>query len=211
MFWIILIIVVVAFFFWVGHNANTQGPIELKNFEDALNTLEQNPNSPSDYDHCIEIWKKNTWIQSEDLFSGGCYDRLLKLCEENSSHVKSWQLLGEVLQRVDSSFGINSTGKRQKNNTLRVLSDNLFKELQNEVIKERILSLINLISSIPESETKELYETALNTLTDNPSSQEAKRLVLDLGRLHYGRLRPDKKPTVYDEQAIQNDIIVRSK
>lgn len=55
------------------------------------------------------------------------------------------------------------------------------------------------------------YESSLKILEANPNSQEAKVLVLDLGRLHYSILRPNKKPTIYDEQAIQNDILVRSK
>ncbi|HET6883516.1 MAG TPA: hypothetical protein VFI31_25415 [Pirellulales bacterium] len=56
----------------------------------------------------------------------------------------------------------------------------------------------------------EIYGSALDLLSNNPKSPIAKQLVLDIGRWHYGKSRPDGRPTVYDEQAIQNDILVRS-
>jgi len=211
MFWVIVIVLVVAVVAWFSYNILTKGKAQLKSVEACINQIERNPNAPSIYDKFIEVWKSSTWVQSEDLFNGGYYDRILKICEKNSSHVKVWQLLGEVVQRLNMSFGINASGKRHKSNTFRLLTDSLFKEFKNQPIRERILSLIHLISGITQAETQDLYNTSLKALEANSSSQEAKMLVLDLGRLHYSVLRPDKKPTIYDEQAIQNDIIVRSK
>ena len=44
----------------------------------------------------------------------------------------------------------------------------------------------------------------------NSNKVTAKQLVLTIGRWYFGKLR-DGKPTIYDEQAIQNDISVRSR
>jgi hypothetical protein len=57
----------------------------------------------------------------------------------------------------------------------------------------------------------QIYNLVLEILASNPDKIHIKTLCLELGRKHYANLRPDKKPTIYDEQAIQNDIQVRSK
>lgn len=44
----------------------------------------------------------------------------------------------------------------------------------------------------------------------NSNKVTAKQLVLTIGRWHFGKLK-NGKPTIYDEQAIQNDISVRSR
>ncbi len=211
MFWVVVIALVIAVVGWFNYNSATKGKAQLKSIGVCIIQIERNPNSPSVYDKCIEVWKSSTWVQSEDLFNGGYYDRILKICEKNASNVKAWQLLGEVVQSLNISFGINLTGKRNRANTFRLLANNLFKEFTNQPIRERILSLIHLVSGITQAETQDLYNTSLKILEVNSNSQEAKVLVLDIGRLHYSILRLDKKPTIYDEQAIQNDILVRSK
>lgn len=216
MFWVIVIILIVAAGAWVNswynHNIATKGRAQLQRVEGCINQIERNPNSPHAYDKFIEVYKSCTWVQPEDLFNGGYYDRILKICEKNSAYVKVWQLLGEVVQNFNIIyFRIDPNSKPHRYNTFRLLSDSLFKEFKNQPIREQILSLIHSASGITQAETEDLYKTSLKILEANSSSQEAKTLVLDLGRLHYSILRPNKKPTIYDEQAIQNDIIVRSK
>ena len=56
-----------------------------------------------------------------------------------------------------------------------------------------------------------IYNLILEVLSENPEKIHIKTLCLTIGRLHYGKLRPDNKVTIYDEQAIQNDILMRSK
>ncbi len=58
--------------------------------------------------------------------------------------------------------------------------------------------------------SQELYNLALSALEAHPSEPKAKQLVLKIGRYHFGKLRGGKV-TIYDEQAIQNDIQVRAK
>jgi hypothetical protein len=80
------------------------------------------------------------------------------------------------------------------------------------------ISYANTIPSLLEKGSKyhsynygNIYNLALEVLSENPEKIHIKTLCLTVGRLHYGKLRPDNKVTIYDEQAIQNDIMMRSK
>lgn len=54
-----------------------------------------------------------------------------------------------------------------------------------------------------------VYAKSLEILEQYPDDVNAKKFVLNAGRWYFGKLRGGK-PTIYDEQAIQNDIAVRS-
>lgn len=53
---------------------------------------------------------------------------------------------------------------------------------------------------------KELYENLLSELSKEPNNSELKTKVLEAGRDYYATLRTDHCLTIYDEQAITNDI-----
>ncbi|MEB3356542.1 MAG: hypothetical protein VKK04_07430 [Synechococcales bacterium] len=55
------------------------------------------------------------------------------------------------------------------------------------------------------------YEAALDILQQHPDQLSLKKYALEVGRWHYSLVRPDGKVTIYDEQSIQNDILVRTK
>lgn len=184
---------------------------DLEEVESCLILIEENKNSPRAYDNFIEVWKLCISITAKDLFVFGYYNRILEICEDNSSNVKAWQVLENVLSRINISFGLTVEGRQNKEDTLAILFKNLFKEFRNQQIRQKILSLIYAVVRIKKSESQYLYEASLKVLEANPSSQEARLLVLNLGRLHYGLLRPNGRVTIFDEQAIQNDIIVRSR
>ena len=78
------------------------------------------------------------------------------------------------------------------------------------VVQGKVIRILDQCPALKVAETKAVYEAALDILANNPSNPTAKQFVLNVGRWHFGRSRPDKRPTVYDEQAIQNDILVRS-
>ena len=59
--------------------------------------------------------------------------------------------------------------------------------------------------------SKEVYEAALEVLSQHPDQIPLKQYALEVGRWHHSIQRPDRKVTIYDEQAINNDIAVRSK
>jgi hypothetical protein len=54
------------------------------------------------------------------------------------------------------------------------------------------------------------YTRALEIVAEYPESSPARQFALEVGRWHYSRGREEGRPTIYDEQAIQNDIMVRS-
>lgn len=53
---------------------------------------------------------------------------------------------------------------------------------------------------------KENYDDLLIQLRENPNNANIKEKVLMAGRDYYGTLRLDGRLTIYDEQAITNDI-----
>lgn len=55
------------------------------------------------------------------------------------------------------------------------------------------------------------YQLALHAVANHPQSVLIRPFALEVGRWHKGRLRPDGNVTIYDEQALQNDIVVRTK
>lgn len=172
MFWVGVILFIAAFIVWCSYNIATKGKVELKSIEACINQIERNPNSPNVYDKFIDVWNSSTWIQPDDLVNGGYYKRILKICEENSSYVIVWQLLGEVIKKLDIYFAID---KSQRTYTFKFLTDNLFKKFKNQPIRERILSLIHQVSGIGQAETQELYNTSLKILEANSRVKKLKR------------------------------------
>lgn len=55
------------------------------------------------------------------------------------------------------------------------------------------------------------YESALAELADDPGNRGLRITALELGRLYYGGLRREGQPTIYDEQAISNDLSASSR
>ena len=66
-----------------------------------------------------------------------------------------------------------------------------------------------VIASGSSVEARWMYDRTLDTLVLNGASTPIRVVALRLGRLSYAAARPDRKPTVYDEQAIANDLSVR--
>ncbi len=59
------------------------------------------------------------------------------------------------------------------------------------------------------SYSEEAYSSTLDAVHETKGSPNAKSAALEVGRIHYGSQRPDFNVTIYDEQAIQNDIQAR--
>lgn len=55
---------------------------------------------------------------------------------------------------------------------------------------------------------KEIYDDLLSELRENPNNAYLREKALMAGRDYYGTLRLDGRLTIYDEQAITNDINV---
>jgi hypothetical protein len=71
-------------------------------------------------------------------------------------------------------------------------------------VLEKIVDRILLTSEPHEAEW--IYRRALELLRQRSDDSAFRAFVLHVGRLSYSAGRPDKRPTVYDEQAIANDI-----
>jgi len=85
----------------------------------------------------------------------------------------------------------------------------------DERVRASVLSYakkaIPRITSANEISSKNFYEAALEILQQHPEQIPLKQYALDVGRWHCSMSRTDGKVTIYDEQSIQNDIVVRSK
>lgn len=56
---------------------------------------------------------------------------------------------------------------------------------------------------------KAAYDSALAALSSSPGDQSRRIAALEAGRKYYGGLRKGGAPTIYDEQAINNDLMAR--
>ena len=74
----------------------------------------------------------------------------------------------------------------------------IFKKLTDKVVAQSTIA-----------EARWLYERSLDLVEQQAGSPTSKAIALYLGRKSYALGRPDRTPTVYDEQAIANDISVR--
>ncbi len=70
--------------------------------------------------------------------------------------------------------------------------------------------IINILF-LSDSGRQLIYNTTLEILEKDPGNYRAKQLILTVGRWHFGKLRKNGRPTIYDEQAILNDISVGSR
>lgn len=75
---------------------------------------------------------------------------------------------------------------------------------------EYALGILRSMVGMPANLSDWIYRTTLDLLEENPESSACCRLGLEVGRWHFGRSREDGNPTIYDEQAIQNDLMVRA-
>jgi hypothetical protein len=73
---------------------------------------------------------------------------------------------------------------------------------------QKTISRYDLSTKIP---SKVFYDAALDILQQHPEQMALKQYALEVGRWHYSIVRSGGNVTIYDEQSIQNDILVRSR
>ncbi|KQX69251.1 hypothetical protein [Paenibacillus sp. Root444D2] len=70
------------------------------------------------------------------------------------------------------------------------------------------LILLGLAANEEEKETAQKnYRNALDILSRDPKNPQLRQNALDCGRRYYSSLRDNGRLTIYDEQAITNDIL----
>lgn len=96
---------------------------------------------------------------------------------------------------------------------------------RHQIAESRLPVLFQMLASAPDNATataeimqhlracpslaSNSYQAALNIVQQTNGAPAAKILALELGRLFFASNRPDGNPTIYDEQAINNDIKMR--
>jgi hypothetical protein len=87
------------------------------------------------------------------------------------------------------------------------LDENPTDSIRQSIFLQGINKIMFLSSS---SERRQgIYNKALQILEENPNIKSVRKFVLEIGRWHFGKSRSDGKVSIYDEQMIQNDILVR--
>ena len=78
---------------------------------------------------------------------------------------------------------------------------NIRRAIAQSITANKCLAFLN-------TKRQEPYNLALAVLEANPNPS-TKQFTLEIGRWNLGQLRKGKRPTIYDEQAINNDIAAR--
>jgi hypothetical protein len=94
--------------------------------------------------------------------------------------------------------------------TFQAFIDDLQQRPLDSSVHNEFRCVITKLTNLSHSLSESAYHTALEIIATHPDSLAARTFALDVGRWHHGRIRPDRKLTIYDEQAMQNDILVRS-
>ena len=180
-----------------------------KAIETHIKEISNNPENDNSYEKLLETWKPK-YLSIKEIKK--YYLQILRLCQTYSSKAKIWRLAREVAENqiiiLNKKYKLEFE-KQQEEEIFKLLKTNLFNEINNREIRSDIVLMFYLIGEIKPEETKKMYNMALQMLEENPKSKDMKTLALDVGRLHYCVHRGTNTLSVYDEQAIQNDILTR--
>lgn len=95
---------------------------------------------------------------------------------------------------------------RQAQSRLDLLIPSLSSQRELEEYRNEFFQLAH---NFPEVRGR-IYQGALNAIEKSGGDTTIKKFCLEIGRQFYGGMRPDGKPTIYDEQAMASDIAMRS-
>jgi hypothetical protein len=88
--------------------------------------------------------------------------------------------------------------------------DRLLASRENPVLLATLSNVVERVTptSTP-AEAMWLYQRTLEAISMSAGEPALKLLALQVGRIAHGKARPDGRVTVYDEQAMANDIAAR--
>src|SRR5262245_41711948 len=80
----------------------------------------------------------------------------------------------------------------------------------NVAVQKAILVTIrkSRFAHLPTAASQKVFRIALHALAEN-SRPSAQNFALEIGRWHFARCRRDRRLTICDEQAIQQEVLVR--
>jgi hypothetical protein len=134
----------------------------------------------------------------------------MSVCQQEEIRQMGWivfLIIGGAIAAIVSAIIKASARDRA---TFDRLMDELMQDPLNPSIHSDFLRTVNALSGLNTARSQRAYDAALSILEAHPESTSARTFALSVGRWHFGRIRDDKKVTIYDEQAMQNDILVRS-
>ncbi|MDH6066980.1 hypothetical protein NWP26_06860 [Chrysosporum ovalisporum APH033B] len=140
LFIVAVLVSIVVYYGFIVENSRLQSLIQ------CISQIEKYPNSPSEYDNFMILWRQSSSMNPQTFLAGNYYDRILKICNTNSSNILAWQLLKAVVIHFLPSFNEN-----QISETFTLLITSLEKEFKNTPIKKVILEILPLF--ITDSET----------------------------------------------------------
>lgn len=114
-------------------------------------------------------------------------------------------------QLIEDYFRCFAFGGDQQAKALEFLA-NLLRDASTDDTQLKLftrVATVVLTTSTP-TEARWLYDKTLDAVTTLRGAPAVKSVALSVGRSYYAALRPDKQLTLYDEQAIANDIAVRA-
>ena len=127
---------------------------------------------------------------------------------KNPTDVESLEFVLKTLARLDK----NSLKKWMRPIVIPLLKlKPLDKSIRDLVFDYANKTITISVTISDEASSKEMYDAALEILSEHPEQLPLRQYALEVGRWHFTIQRPSRKITIYDEQAIQNDIAVRSK
>jgi len=116
---------------------------------------------------------------------------------------------GQVLG-ILAKFCVPLPGGAAQQELLQALASLIESNSRDEILVQDVLNTMGWIG-VGSGHSSWIYGNALRLLEAAPDNPALKRLVLQVGRWHFGRSRPGGVPTTYDEQAMLNDITVRAR
>lgn len=131
---------------------------------------------------------------------------------DKSVFEQATQLAERLDEHVMFSDPIGVKYDQQKLIFLDKFVDLLLRHLRLQTNNKNLHALlVKTLKKVSSIDSLRVYNSILDIFQVTSSQEQFKILVLEVGRWHFGRQRLWGKPKEADEQAIRNDILVRSK
>jgi hypothetical protein len=139
----------------------------------------------------------------ELTLDGGWFDRVMP----SLMTLLRTDLGAPLVERYFQLFTFPSSYQAKPLEFLHQVLKNVGDDEESVARFQRLSGPVLTLSSPPEAQW--LYARALELVRERKGLSTSKALALYIGRHSYSAGRPDRTPTVYDEQAIANDIAAR--
>lgn len=112
-----------------------------------------------------------------------------------------WQGYKDAIRRKEALRRHQALSERTQ-----ILLNQLNATKEDEIVLNELSAIANFDAIL----SHQIYQESLNAVERSNRSTRLKRFALETGRISLGHNRDDGQPTIYDEQAIRNDISART-